>query len=549
MALDSDSWCIIGSGPAGVACAKALLNQGKKVCMLDAGLMLESDRAEVVARLARTGPSEWDPADVARLKEGTIVSNKGLPTKLVYGSDFPYRECDKHLRTSYEGVGLRPSLARGGLSNVWGAAMMPYRDEDIADWPIRVADLAPHYEAVLKFTGVSAKHDDLEPEFPLYVKNPVSLELSRQSRLFLRRLNKNRSHLARDGISFGQARVAIRVPESDVPASSFQARSPEEESKHGCVYCGLCMYGCPYGHIYNSADALEDLKFRSDFTYESDIVVTHVRDAGAHVAISGQRRLSGAAFETTCDRVFLAAGVIPTTQILLRSRELYDRPVVMKDSQYFLLPLALTKSAGDVRAESTHTLSQLFIEMIDPTLSAHTVHLQIYSYNDLIGQAVRNALGPLARPFEFLARSLERRLLLIQGYLHSDHSPSILVSLKKNGATGEDSLELKAQPHPGSRRIITGVARRLFRHGLRLRAWPVLPMLEIAEPGRGFHSGGTFPMHKRPAELASDILGRPFGWQRVHAVDATVLPSIPATTITLSVMANAHRIGTEAAKL
>src|SRR2546430_9180637 len=31
--------------------------------------------------------------------------------------------------------------------------------------------------------------------------------------------------------------------------------------------------------------------------------VTHVRDAGAHVAISGQRRLSGAAFETTCDRV------------------------------------------------------------------------------------------------------------------------------------------------------------------------------------------------------------------------------------------------------
>jgi choline dehydrogenase-like flavoprotein len=29
----------------------------------------------------------------------------------------------------------------------------------------------------------------------------------------------------------------------------------------------------------------------------------------------------------------------------------------------------------------------------------------------------------------------------------------------------------------------------------------------------------------------------------VHAVDATVLPSIPATTITLTVMANAHRIG------
>jgi hypothetical protein len=30
-------------------------------------------------------------------------------------------------------------------------------------------------------------------------------------------------------------------------------------------------------------------------------------------------------------------------------------------------------------------------------------------------------------------------------------------------------------------------------------------------------------------------------------VDATIFPSIPATTITLSVMANAHRIGWEAA--
>lgn len=30
---------------------------------------------------------------------------------------------------------------------------------------------------------------------------------------------------------------------------------------------------------------------------------------------------------------------------------------------------------------------------------------------------------------------------------------------------------------------------------------------------------------------------------RIHAVDGTVLPSVPATTITLSIMANAYRIG------
>ena len=44
----------------------------------------------------------------------------------------------------------------------------------------------------------------------------------------------------------------------------------------------------------------------------------------------------------------------------------------------------------------------------------------------------------------------------------------------------------------------------------------------------------------------TDRLGRLHGLSRIHVVDASVLPSIPATTITFSVMANAHRIGIEA---
>ena len=49
-------------------------------------------------------------------------------------------------------------------------------------------------------------------------------------------------------------------------------------------------------------------------------------------------------------------------------------------------------------------------------------------------------------------------------------------------------------------------------------------------------------MRANPGAFESDVLGRPAGFQRVHAVDSTVLPSIPATTVTFTVMANAHRI-------
>lgn len=53
-------------------------------------------------------------------------------------------------------------------------------------------------------------------------------------------------------------------------------------------------------------------------------------------------------------------------------------------------------------------------------------------------------------------------------------------------------------------------------------------------------------MSAQPGIEETDILGRPQGLRRVHAIDSTVLPSVPATTITYTVMANAYRIGNAA---
>jgi hypothetical protein len=110
--------CVIGSGPAGVACARALLARGANVLMLDAGLELEPERAQVVRKLAATKPSEWQPGQIARLKEGMVAGAKGVPLKFVFGSDFPYRETETQTPWQGHGVGIRPSLALGGLSTV-----------------------------------------------------------------------------------------------------------------------------------------------------------------------------------------------------------------------------------------------------------------------------------------------------------------------------------------------------------------------------------------------------------------------------------------------
>jgi choline dehydrogenase-like flavoprotein len=521
--------CVIGSGPAAVACAKALIARSANVLMLDAGLELEPDRAQVVRQCSTTKPATWNPGQIVTLKGGMAADATGVPLKLIFGSDFPYRETEEKIPWRNHGTSLKPSLALGGLSNVWGAAMLPHRDADISDWPVKNAELAQHYRAVTEFTGLAARRDELEELFPLHCEHPGELQPSRQANLLLGNLKQHRDELRGRGWYFGHARVAVRAADN--------------AKGGGCVHCGFCMYGCPYGCIYNSADTVHELRAGKNFAYQRDVIVTSVRENPEKVFIEGFHRETRAPLAFEADRVYLAAGVIPTAQILLRSHGAFDEPLTLRDSQYFLFPLVLARRTRDVQTEALYTLSQIFIELNNPQISRRTVHLQIYTYSDIIGQAVRKSLGPL----KMFARQLEERMVIVQGFLHSDESPTMAMTLKRDGK--KDFLQLAAQPNPEARRVVKRVLRELLSQTRRLGGVVVPPMLQLAEPGRSFHCGGSLPMRMQPGKFESDTLGRLHGWSRIHAVDASVLPSVPATTITFSVMANAHRIGWETATL
>jgi ferredoxin len=518
--------CVIGSGPSGAACTAALLARGHRVHMIDAALRLETERQLAVNELRELSPENWNQDHVRWLLQATGEDEGGVPRKLLFGSDYPYREAEAHLGISSEAVGLRASLAAGGLSTVWGAAMLPYIELDVADWPISIQELHPHYEACIRLTGLSGSCDGLSEIFPLFTKSPGQVDTSRQASAMLRALRRSQKRLRLSGVYFGRARLAIKASEG-----------PQHS---GCISCGMCLSGCPYGFIYNSEHTIAQFRGHDKFSYQPDVVVTRLRESADEVIIHGYHRVTREPTELRAQRVYLAAGVIPTTSILLRSMDAYDRTLMIRDSQYFLLPAALVSRVAGVRSERLHTLSQIFIEILDPQVSPYSVHLQVYSFNNLIGGAVRRSLGPLAKALELLARELEARVMLFQGYLHSRHSGQIAVTLR--GGPGANTVELKGLTNPETKPVIYKVVRKLMMNAFRLGAMPIPNLLKVAQPGRGFHAGASFPMRKYPSKFESDILGRPTSWTRVHAVDATVLPSIAASTITFTAMANAHRI-------
>jgi choline dehydrogenase-like flavoprotein len=507
---------VIGSGPSGVAVAEALLAAGRRVTLIDAGGMLAPDRIAAKQKLAASDPASWTPADLAFLKAPPMRPGE-VPEKSSFGSTYPYDPPVGATAHETHGAGIKSSYAVGGLSSVWGSALLPFRAADMMGWPITPLDLRDGYAAAARSMPLSARVDDLAADFPLHRDPGPALPRSRQARILLDRMAAHRDRLRSEGIGFGQSRLAVDAP--------------------GCVRCGLCLAGCPRDLIHSTRGTLDRLR-AAGLTYESGLVAKRLTEGSDTVEVQTIRP-DRSARVLQGRRVFVAAGVLNTTEIMLRSMGWRDRPVSIKDSQYLLLPILQWRGVDAVRREPLHTMAQAFIELNDPEVSANTVHMQAYGYNSLIDAMVTGKLGRLARLLPIDA--ILGRLMVLQSYLHSNESGTIEVAL--TGSADNERFALTGRPNPAVAGTVARLTAKLGRLRPELGFTPIRPLVEITAPGRGFHAGGSFPMAHQPRSGETDLLGRPHGFARVHVVDASIFPTIPATTITLAVMANAYRIG------
>jgi choline dehydrogenase-like flavoprotein len=497
---------VVGSGPAGIAAAREAVRAGRSVTVVDGGVDLEPEHRQRLERMKRA--DRPDPDDVAVARNAVSATRSGVSLKRVHGSDFPYRGAGQ-VETS--NVSAYRSGAHGGLGNVWGAAVLPFTERDTSDWDVPRTELDAAMRRVFDYLPLSGAIDDLVDRFPVHARSIGSMPAHEQTQRLLDRLGRRRDELAGRGVIAGRARLAVRAPD--------------------CIGCGQCLFGCPKDAIFTPQHVTADLARRPGW------VVRHVVDRPGWVDVHLDQRRSAPDAPTVvrAERVFLAAGTIETTRILLRSS---GRPTLqMRDSQYFLLPLLDTYGGSPRDDDPHHTLAQVFIEIDDARLSSYSVHLQVYAHNPLYAEAVTSMLGPVARVFRRPIDELTSRLRVVQGYLHSHESTVATASL--HGET----LHLRQHDPSATRRRVRRVGRRLVGLAPATGMAPVLPALSIGDFGAGMHIGAVVPVRARPVQdHHADLLGRPFGWSRIHVVDASSLPSIPATTITLNAMANASRI-------
>jgi choline dehydrogenase-like flavoprotein len=214
------------------------------------------------------------------------------------------------------------------------------------------------------------------------------------------------------------------------------------------------------------------------------------------------------------------------------------------------MPLASIRGSKRLSQDGSFTLNQFNIVLPFDEAGHDIVQIHGYPYNKSMDDALPAWLRtPLLR---FLGSAVLKRLTVGLGYLPSWWSPGFEVTIEQPSPT-EHLARVVIGPDAQGADVagtkLRAINARLLRAAPHLGVIPVVPMVSLSAPGKSYHYGGSFPHAKEPRQgRETDLQGRLHPWRNVHLVDASVFPTVSATTFTLTIMANAHRIARTVAK-
>ena len=521
---------VIGSGPAAAGAVLALVDDpAQQVTVIDIGHRLEPAQREAVVRLADRAPSAWDQDDIDLISRQPVDDTvKGLPQKRAYGSDFPFRNVGQldGVTAIGQANGAVISAAYGGLSNVWGSQVMVFTTATFDQWPVTGHEMEAHYKAVLGAIPYAAEEDALARHFPLVGQARPLPQLAPRALAVLRSAERHGQELSRIGVAVGKARLAF--------------------DSTACVRCGLCMTGCPYSLIYSASHTFDRLRRSGRIQYHDDLLAFEVGQDGDTPYVLARQVSTGTVQRFEADRVYVAAGALGTTRLVLGSLRLFDQDVELAESVQFVLPMLSARATPDPRLSTEFTLNQF-----NMAISTDDEWRDV-SANPLLPPQRRH----FRRPAESSCLALGRGSYQPPGP-PANRRPRVppIVGVSPLRARAEKPLGDQVLPgfrmsgdlaHGSQIPMFRQVVRKVLQASPHLDLWPALPMMFFSAPGKSYHFGGSFPHSDLPADgpLTTDRWGRLRQWSRVHMVDASVFPNVPATTFTLTIMANAHRIAT-----
>ena len=298
---------VIGSGISGGWAAKELCEKGLKTLLLERGRNVEHVKDYTTAFL-----NPWDFEHRLQVSEKdkeenpvqSLAYDEGSKHFFVSDREHPYVQASPfHWIRGYQ---------VGGRSLTWGRQCYRLSDLDFGanakdgngvDWPIRYKDIAPWYDYVERFAGISGQRENL-PQLPDGEFLPPM------------EMNSLEKHFKESVLQKFPGRCVTMGRTANL-SQSVGGRGP-------CQYRNLCNRGCPFGGYFSSnAATLPAALATGHLTLRPFSIVTEILYDPDRKRATGVRvvdTVTNQDVEFYADIIFLNASTVASAAILLQSK-------------------------------------------------------------------------------------------------------------------------------------------------------------------------------------------------------------------------------------
>nr|ACY24876.1 glucoside 3-dehydrogenase [uncultured organism] len=302
---------VVGSGISGGWAAKELTEKGLKVLLLERGRNIEHIKDYVNA--------SKDPWDYPHRGRPTQEMKRNHP---VLQRDFVLNEETNGMWANEQEspyVEKKPfdwfrGYHVGGRSLLWGRQSYRLSPQDFeanlregiaTDWPIRYTDMAPWYDYVERFAGISGSLEGLDHLPDGQFLPPIELNIV------------EKDVAARIKKAYGGKRLMINSRTANI------TQPKPEQGRVNCQYRNKCWLGCPFGAYFSTQSSTLPAAMKTgNLTLRPFSIVSQVlydKDKKRARGVEVIDAETNQTYEFTANVVFLNASSFNSTWILMNS--------------------------------------------------------------------------------------------------------------------------------------------------------------------------------------------------------------------------------------
>ena len=300
---------VVGSGISGGWAAKELTEKGLKVLMLERGRNIEHIKDYVSAN-----KEAWDFPHRGKRTQQMIKDYPNLKR------DYPLNEMNldfwckdtEHPYTEVKPFYWFRGYHVGGKSLTWGRQSYRWSDTDFeanakdghgVDWAVRYKDIAPWYDHVEKFAGISGNKDGLAVLPDGQFLPPMDMTC----------VEKDVAARIKAHYKGERSMIIGRTANLTVP----------HEGRTNCQFRNKCWLGCPFGGYFSTqSSTLPAAEKTGNLTLRPFSIVTKVlydKDKKRATGVEVLDSETNQTIEYKSKIVFLNAGTLNTSWILMNS--------------------------------------------------------------------------------------------------------------------------------------------------------------------------------------------------------------------------------------